>query len=128
MKEVENPVVYVAFSNPNLMDAVPQNVSEGPPQFMPEIGKPLNGGDAAFVGPPVGSPKFLQSVEHWHILGILLVEDTISPRHTASARRYHNIAIAAKGFSGVRPGALHLPSTEKGRAPGWEAAPVSSGL
>jgi hypothetical protein len=84
VKEVEYPVVYVAFSNPKFMDAVSQNVSEGPPQLMPEIGKPFNGGDAALVGLPVGSPKLLQPIEHWDVLWILLVEDDISPRHTAS--------------------------------------------
>ena len=69
VEEVENPVVHVAFSNPKLIDAVSQHVGEGPPQLMPETGKPLNGGDATLVGLPAGSPKLLQPIEDWDTLG-----------------------------------------------------------
>src|ERR1700674_5563449 len=98
MKEVEDSVVHAAFPNPQLVDAIPEDVSKRSPQIVSELGQTANGSDANLICSLIGAAKFLEPIEHWNISPVLLVKDDINPRHAASSSNYHNIVIQSSGM------------------------------
>ena len=80
VKEVQNPVVHSTLSNPQLIDAVSQDVRKRPPQFVPKVSKPRNSRNATLVCALVGAAKLLEPVENRNVISVFLVEDDVGLR------------------------------------------------
>src|SRR5271157_1450879 len=100
MEEIQNPIVHAPFTDPQLMNAIIEEVRQGPSQFVAERGEAFNRGHAGLIRLLIRFTKLAEPTEDRYLTFGLPVEEHAGARHWPTTQAYHNIVIqiAARRF------------------------------
>lgn len=84
MKKVKQAIVDRTQANPQFMDAIAEEISFGPPEFMPQERKPRERGPTFDESFHIGFSQVRESVHHGCGTGLFLKEDKMTGRHEVS--------------------------------------------
>jgi len=87
MEEIQNPIVHASFTNPELMNAMPEQVRQRPSQFVAGRGQALDRSHAGFICFLIRFAKFAEPIENWHLSFWFPVEDDVRARHRPTSTR-----------------------------------------